>query len=133
MRPGDDMARIQILELPSEEGDDGKIRTPFLFIVDEYTGPTDVAAVEAWNELAKRCGAQHIFLTKERVDLVGPTPEEIAACSQQSGIGTATVKVEPDLSGFETAITAAIERAQNAIVDAVARPDIRVHYGDGRS
>lgn len=79
------MARIQILELPMQEGDDGKVVTPFLLIVDEYTGPTDVFTVEAWNELAKRCGARHIFLTPERIDLVGPTPEEIAACSQKVG------------------------------------------------
>lgn len=120
------MARIQILELPMEEGDDGKVVTPFLLIVDEYTGPTDVPTVEAWQELAKRCGARHIFLIEDRIDLVGPTPEEIAASSQRTEIGTATVKVEPDLSGFEAAITAAIERAQNAIVDALTPPKITI-------
>jgi hypothetical protein len=115
------MARIQILELPSEEGDDGKTVTPFALIVDRCSG--DELRGDFGNDLANfrdMCGARAAIASVGTIDIDTPTTAQI---------GTVSVKVEPDVSGFEEAVTAAIERAQNAIVDAVTPKPTRIHYG----
>lgn len=113
------MARIQILDLPDEETPDGNMVTRFALVLDQYDEPIAEHTARYLTEFRERCGACALVVFPGVVDIDSPAVAQI---------GTVSVKVEPDLDGFETAITAAIERAERAIVDAV-RPKIGVTPG----
>lgn len=75
------MARIQILELPSEEGDDGKTITPFALILDEFdvdeSGPP--FGIE---HFAERCGARAFMISSMTIETPGLTADEIATINR---------------------------------------------------
>lgn len=61
--------RIQILELPAEYvGEHSTI--PFALIVDEVMASIGEAELQLWSELGKDCGAKHILVTGETVEIV---------------------------------------------------------------
>jgi hypothetical protein len=117
------MARIQILELPMEHGPDDQVVTPFVLILDQCSAAEMQGHLgNALANLRDACGARAALIAAETIDLVGPTPEEIAACSQRPDVGTATVKIVPDMSGFVDAIREAVE--------AIEPQKLTVHIGD---
>lgn len=126
------MARIQILELPMQEGDDGKVVTPFALIIDQYDESIGEHTAKYFAEFRERCGARAMVIFPGVVDIPSLSAEEVATINQ-SHIGTATVDVVPDLTRFETAITDAIERAQNALIHALGTGhagSVGVYVGD---
>ncbi|MCX5522179.1 hypothetical protein OG342_04760 [Streptomyces bobili] len=65
------MARLQILELPSGQGDD---RPPFVLVVDECAPQRIALGSKAsygdhWQNLADRIGASGVIVTPETVDI----------------------------------------------------------------
>lgn len=118
------MARIQILELPAEENADGKIVTPFALILDQYDDTHligDNHTVANFTEFARGCGARACLISRQAIDIPSLTAEEIATINR-AHVGTATVDVVPDLSGFEKAMREAVE--------AIAPQKISVYYGE---
>lgn len=82
------MARIQILELPSEEDADGKIVTPFALVLDQCTG--DEVRGSLGNDLANfrdMCGARAAIVSTGTLDIPGLTPEEMAAYGPRPHVG----------------------------------------------
>lgn len=119
------MARIQILELPDEEGPDSHLVTRFALILDQLEGGVagPVNQTGSFAGFARECGARASLVTEDTIDL----PDQATA-----QIGAVSVKVEPDLTAFEEGVRASIERAQAAIVDAVKGPEFDVLVGGKR-
>lgn len=118
------MARIQILELPSEEGDDGKIVTPFALIVDQYDEPITEHMAQSFTDFRERCGARGMLVFTTVVDVPGLSADDVAKINGRPSIGTVAVDVVPDLTGFEEAVRAAVE--------AIGPQEVGVHVGDKR-
>jgi len=102
------MARIQILELPSEEVGNVCV-TPFAIIVDQYEGDPLSPSGSDIGRFLDRCGARVSLITPETIDIPGLTPEEMAAYGPRPHVGTATVDVVPNLMGFADAIRQTVE------------------------
>lgn len=103
------MARIQILELPTEHhGDD--TTTPFLLILDQVD---DVGSIRKSMDGAKELsGARGILAFEETIEIPGNY------VSIDDG-HTVHLKVEPDLSAFAPAVEAAIADAQRRLGEAL--------------
>lgn len=68
------MARLQILELPTEHHGDDMI-TPWLLVIDQVDDET-AADIARWpDDIAKRTGARHVLCFTETIDIpVNETP-----------------------------------------------------------
>jgi ABC-type amino acid transport substrate-binding protein len=103
------MARIQILELPTEHHGDDMV-TPFVLVIDQWPDvPVDEPAViAAWKKMAEDAGARTVILTEDTVDIPANT------VTLDDG-HVVRLKVEPDLSGFEDDVAKAIAAARQKI------------------
>ncbi|WTW93632.1 hypothetical protein OG216_09695 [Streptomycetaceae bacterium NBC_01309] len=109
------MARIQILELPDEEGDDGKTVTPFALIIDQCEYPDGVmsraeldAINESFRQFARECGARASLAASATIEVPGLTAEQVATINGPH-VGTAAIEIVPDFTGFESAIRETVE------------------------
>lgn len=99
------MARIQILELPTEHhGDD--MTTPFLLILDQVE---DAKAISTSMQGAKELsGARGILAFEETIEIPG---NEITLTEGTEG-NVVRLRVEPDLTGFREQVMTEVARAQ---------------------
>lgn len=101
------MARIQILELPMQEGDDGKTVTPFAIILDDCGNDGfGLRSSGGFDAFARECGARACLISDMPVEVPGLTAEEIATINRPT------------------------TEAVRGIVDAVKPSEIHVHIGD---
>lgn len=99
------MARIQILELPTEHHGDDMV-TPFLLILDQVE---DAEALNDNMQGAKELsGARGILAFTETIEI----PGNYVTLNDGVDGGIVHLRVEPDLSAFGPAVEAAIEDAQ---------------------
>lgn len=102
------MARIQILELPTEHHGDN-MTTPFLLILDQVE---DAEAISTSMQGAKELsGARGILAFEETIEIPG---NEITLTEGTEG-SVVRLRVEPDLTGFHDAIEQAMTSAQQKI------------------
>ena len=108
------MARIQILELPTEHHGDDMV-TPFVLVIDEF----DLDSQDAWTTVndywqgfAKQAGARCAILSDRTIDIPANT------VTLDDG-HVVRLKVEPDLSGFSASVEAAISDAQRRLGQAL--------------
>lgn len=65
------MARLQILELPTEHHGDDMV-TPFILVVDQWPDTltaSEPALLAAWKKMAEEAGARTILLTEDTIDI----------------------------------------------------------------
>ncbi|MFJ4925286.1 hypothetical protein [Streptomyces sp. NPDC088736] len=103
------MARLQILELPEGASDQ---RAPFVLVVDEASFPTVEANQEAegwWKRLAQQIGAQGCIVTDDTMDI--PANETVVDPDGHP----VKLRLEPDFTGWDDALTTALARVHDAI------------------
>ncbi|TVL89754.1 hypothetical protein [Streptomyces sp. SAJ15] len=112
------MARIQILELL--EGADDE-RPPFVLVIDQV--PTGEAAFEALRrdlnggDIAERIGARAVLVFEDTIDI----PANWVATSSDGGLdlGSAQLRVDADLAGFEDQVATAIINANRRAAEVI--------------
>ncbi len=110
------MARIQILELPTEHhGDD--MTTPFVLVIDQYQpqryilGSDQPEPLDQFERTAGRIGARAVLVFEETVDI--PANELTLTHVQEATDGNVVrLRVEPDLTGFREQVMAEVAQAQ---------------------
>lgn len=111
------MARIQILQLPDEwDGDNS--RTPFALILDQAgEGEAEHYAemTEALRSFKDDIGARAVLVTTTTIDI----PANWVHTDGDGVAGAVRIKVEPDLDGFRQQVQAAVDDAQQRVVDAL--------------
>jgi hypothetical protein len=106
------MARIQILELPSEEDANERFVTPFALIIDQCGDELRDALLDGGlAEFRERCGARAALVTAETIDIERPA---------STNIGTVSVKVVPELDEFREQVERAASDVQDRLKE-VAR------------
>jgi hypothetical protein len=124
------MARIQILELPEGASDE---RSPFAVIIDQVQ---DVDALRTSlgldSSVRDAMGARVILAFEETVDIPANEPAyatELTGEGDSVTAGVVHLKVEPDLTGFDESLGAALAGAQR-IARTYADREVR-KYNDG--
>ncbi|MEU5976374.1 hypothetical protein [Streptomyces sp. NPDC047315] len=105
------MPRLQILELP--EGIDDE-RPPFVLVIDQ--APRDEPLFRSFREdmdlndiVADRVGARAVLVFEDTIDIpanevpIGPDGHPVC------------IRLEPDLTGWDDAITTAVTRARERV------------------
>lgn len=108
------MARLQILELPTEHhGDD--MTTPWLLIIDQVDEGTadDIAR---WPDgIARRTGARHVLCFSETVEIpVNETPVDPDGYPLK-------IRIEGDFEQFREQVETEIMKAQQEMREAINR------------
>lgn len=74
------MARLQILELPTEHHGDDMV-TPFVLVIDQHEPPpfpVDVDAPGPFDHIAEKIGARAVLAFEETVDIIAPGAPDVA-------------------------------------------------------
>ncbi|MET7975735.1 hypothetical protein ABZW44_22370 [Streptomyces mirabilis] len=116
------MARLQILELPTEHhGDD--MTTPWILVIDQVDEGTADDIARWPDDIAKRTGARHVLCFSDTVDI--PANDTTAYLSNEGGdgtiVGAVRVRVEPDFEQFRGQVQDEIRRAQQELKQAINR------------
>lgn len=99
------MARIQILELPTEHHGDDMV-TPFLLILDQVEDAEGIStSMQGAKELS---GARGILAFAETIEI----PANEITLSDATDGNVVRLRVEPDLTGFHQTVMAEVARAQ---------------------
>lgn len=103
------MARIQILELPTEHHGDN-MTTPFLLILDQLPADEDgaVAIRRDLSEAAQLTGARAVLAFDDTIEI----PANEITLSDATDGNVVRIRVEPDLTGFTDTVMAEVARAQ---------------------
>lgn len=99
------MARIQILELPTEHHGDDMV-TPYLLIIDQV-GDDMADEIARWpDDIAKRTGARHVLCFAETVEI--PANETSVAPDGD----LLKIRIEGDSEQFRAQVQDEVRRAQ---------------------
>lgn len=106
------MARLQILELPTEHHGDDMV-TPWLLVIDQVDDET-AADIARWpDDIAKRTGARHVLCFTETIDIpVNETPVDPDGYPLK-------IRVEPDFETFREQVQDEIREAQVELARAI--------------
>lgn len=115
------MARLQILELPTEHhGDD--MTTPWLLVIDQVDEAT-AADIARWpDDIAKRTGARHVLCFSETVDI----PANEVPLDENGQPLFLKVHLEAEAEVFRKQVQEEIRKAQAAMTETLRRRDITV-------
>lgn len=106
------MARLQILELPTEHHGDDMV-TPWLLVIDQVDDGT-AADIARWpDDIAKRTGARHVLCFTEAIDIpVNETPVDPDGYPLK-------FRVEGDFKTFRAQVQEEISKAQGELARAI--------------
>jgi hypothetical protein len=109
------MARLQILELPTINRDEGPDETPFILVIDQVDEGT-AADIARWpDDIAKRTGARHVLCFSETVDIpANETPVDPDGYPLK-------FRVEGDFEQFRQQVQDEIAKAQAEMREAIDR------------
>ena len=106
------MARLQILELPTEHHGDDMI-TPWLLIIDQVDEGTADDIARWSDDIAKRTGARHVLCFSETVEIpVNETPVDPDGYPLK-------IRIELDFEQFREQVEEEIQYAQGKLTRAL--------------
>ncbi|WP_018385268.1 hypothetical protein [Wenjunlia vitaminophila] len=113
------MARIQILELPTEHHGDDMV-TPFVLVIDQHVrqrhvlGPDHVVSTDPLERIAEQVGARAVVAFEETIEI----PANEVPVDPDGYPLKIRVEVEGDFEQFHEQVQAEISKAQEQIARA---------------